>query len=155
MLIKSVLTAMPTYFLTVFKPPKWAITKIDRFRRGFFWKGHDLEGIRGGHCLVNWQTCLRPKRLGGLGLKNLELFSRALRLRWLWHHWDHIAKPWKNLMHIRDKADRELFFKSTYITLGNGKNMPFWEAKWLNGAAPKDLAPNLYNIARCKYALLP
>jgi hypothetical protein len=22
------------------------------------------EKIRGGHCLVNWATCLRPKRLG-------------------------------------------------------------------------------------------
>lgn len=29
--------------------------------------------------------------------------------------------------------------------------MPFWEARWLNGVAPKDLAPNLYKQARFKY----
>jgi hypothetical protein len=33
--------------------------------------------------LVNWASCLRPKRLGGLGIKDLEKFSRALGLKWL------------------------------------------------------------------------
>jgi hypothetical protein len=30
--------------------------------------------------------------LGGLGIKDLEKFSKALRLRWLWHGWAHIEK---------------------------------------------------------------
>jgi hypothetical protein len=42
---------------------------------------------------VNWQTYLRPKNLGGLGIKDLEKFNRALRLRWLWHNWDQQEKP--------------------------------------------------------------
>jgi hypothetical protein len=28
--------------------------------------------------------------------------------------------------------------------VGNGKNTPFWKSKWLQGAAPKDLAPGLF-----------
>jgi hypothetical protein len=36
--------------------------------------------VNGGHFLVNWQTYLRPKKWGRLGLKDLEKFSRALRL---------------------------------------------------------------------------
>jgi hypothetical protein len=86
LLVKSVLSTMPTYFLTVFKMPKWGLCKIDRFRRSFLWKEEDPEHVKGGHCLVNWQACTRPKNMGGLGIKDLDKFSRALRLRWLWHH---------------------------------------------------------------------
>jgi hypothetical protein len=46
--------------------------------------------------------------------------------------------------------DKQLFSASTLVQIGDGKNSPFWEAKWLLGAAPKDLAPNLYRIARFK-----
>jgi hypothetical protein len=53
MLIKSVLTAIPTYFLIVFKMTKWAFSSIDKLRHGFLWKGHDGGSMSGGHCLVN------------------------------------------------------------------------------------------------------
>jgi hypothetical protein len=58
------------------------------------------------------------------------------------------------LLKYRDKTDRTLFFASTLITVGNGRNTPFWEAKWLNGAAPMELVPNLYQQARFKYILV-
>jgi hypothetical protein len=54
LLVKFVLSAMPTYFLTVYKMPKWKIYRIDKFRRSFLWRGQDPEHVRGGHCLVNW-----------------------------------------------------------------------------------------------------
>ena len=38
-LVRSVLTAVPIYFLTVFALRKWALKKIDRLRRGFLWRG--------------------------------------------------------------------------------------------------------------------
>jgi hypothetical protein len=34
----------------------------------------------GGQCLVNWKTCLRPRRLVGMGIKDIERFNKALRL---------------------------------------------------------------------------
>jgi hypothetical protein len=151
MLIKSVLTAIPTYFLTVFKMTKWAFSRIDKFRRGFLWKGHDGGSKSGGHCLVNWKTCMRPKKWGGLGIKDLEKFSRSLRLRLLWHNWDIQDRPWKHLLRITDHIDRNLFFSSTVVHIGDGRNTLFWEARWLQGAAPKDLASNLFKLARFKH----
>jgi len=91
-LINTVLSSLPTYFLTVFKLPKWAIKRIDKLRRNFLWKG-DAEA-NGGHCLVKWAKTMRPKKFGGLGILDLDLFSRALRLRWLWFQWTTPDRPW-------------------------------------------------------------
>jgi hypothetical protein len=49
-----------------------------------------------------------------------------------------------------DHTDRQLFFSSTYVIIGNGLSTPFWEARWLLGSAPKDLARSLFEIARFK-----
>jgi hypothetical protein len=149
LLVKTMFSSLPTYFLTVFKMPKWGFFKIDRFRRSFLLKGQDLENIKGGHCLMNWKTCLRPKRLGGLVIKDLIKFSRALRLRSLWYSWDQEDKPWKHLLKVSNPTVRQFFF-STTISLGDGRNTPFWEGKWLNGTSLKELAPNLFQAARYK-----
>jgi hypothetical protein len=146
-LVKSVLSSLPTFFLTVFKMPKWAFLQMDKFRRGFLWKGKEADKVKGGHCLVNWKTCTMPRRWGGLGIKDFEKFSRALRLRWLWLRWETQGRPWKP---SADPTNRQLFFCSTVITIGNGKNTPFWEARWLNGLAPKELPSNLFKAARFK-----
>jgi hypothetical protein len=53
LLVKSVLSAMPTFFLTIFKMPKWAHAKIDKYMSSFLWRGRRPEHINGGHCLVN------------------------------------------------------------------------------------------------------
>lgn len=38
-LMNSVLTSVPTYYLTVFEVKKWAIKQIDKLCRNFLWKG--------------------------------------------------------------------------------------------------------------------
>jgi hypothetical protein len=81
----------------------------------------------------------------------LEKFGRTLRLKWLWHCWGGgQERQWKNIFQITDTTDRALFFNSTIIHIGNGNDTPFYEARWVHGAAPKDLAPGLYQIARYK-----
>jgi hypothetical protein len=96
-------------------------------------------------------VCTRTKKWSSLGIKDLKIFGRALRLRWLWHSWDECDKPWKNLLGHHDQIDRAFFFVSTLISVGNGKNTPFWEARWLNGMAPKELALNLFLQACYRY----
>jgi hypothetical protein len=53
-LVKLVLSAMPTNFLTVHKMLVWGFSNIDRFRRSFFWRDEDPDKVKGGHCLINW-----------------------------------------------------------------------------------------------------
>jgi len=136
---------MPTYFLTTFRLQKWAIKEIDKMRRGFLWKG--TADAKGGQCLVNWSKTKKPKEFGGLGILDLDLFSRALRLRWLWYQWTDPDRPWVGTEPPVDKIDKQLFRASTTVTLGDGQIARFWQSTWLDGKAPMDLYPNLFRLA--------
>ncbi|WVZ91689.1 hypothetical protein U9M48_037825 [Paspalum notatum var. saurae] len=65
-LVQSVLSSIPTYFMSVFSLSNWAIKRIDKIRRSFLWKGSD--NTKGGRCLVNWRRVCRPKKLSGLSI---------------------------------------------------------------------------------------
>jgi hypothetical protein len=95
-----------------------------------------------------------PKNKGGLGILDLERFARALRLRWLWLQWTNRDKAWTGLQLPCDKADVDLFNASTIVTIGDGKMADFWRSSWIQGQAPKNIAPTLFvkakrKISRC------
>lgn len=122
-LLNSVLSSMPTYFLTMFAPKKWTIKKLDKIRRGFLWTGSEIAN--GGNCLVAWKNIRKPKKVGGLGVMDLECFSRALRLRWLWFQWTDPDRPWVGMDIPCNEIDKQLFRASTIITVGSGKKALF------------------------------
>ena len=47
-------------------------------------------------------------------------------------------------------ADRLLFNASTIVTVGDGKKTQFWHHSWLDGEAPKNLAPHLFELVKRK-----
>jgi hypothetical protein len=59
------------------------------------------------------------------------------------------------LLKVMDPIDRQLFFCSTYMQVGDDNSTSFWEARWLLVSAPKYLAPNLFEIVRFKGGQLP
>jgi hypothetical protein len=122
-LVNSVLSAIPVYWMTSVNLSNWAIKKIDRLRRNFLFKSND-DHMR-GHYPVNWNTVCRPKKLGGLGVKHLSRFNRALRLRWLWYKWADTCKPWATLPHATTEAELVLFRSYTVLPLGNGERINF------------------------------
>jgi hypothetical protein len=144
-LLNTVLSSIPAYFITVFPLKKWVISKIDKIRRGFLWKG--AQEVKGGHCLVRWAKVLKSKHLGGLGVLDLELFGRALRLRWLWYAWTESDRPWVGTDVPCNDVDKQLFRASTEVILGNGRKAKFWDSAWIFGQAPRDIAPNLFKLA--------
>jgi len=97
--------------------------------------------------LVAWDKVNRPKIKGGLGVLDLEKFSRALRLRWLWYTWVDPDRPWVGSVVPCSEMDQQLFRCSTIVTVGDGAKAQFWNSSWVRGHAPRDLAPNLYRLA--------
>jgi hypothetical protein len=99
---------------------------------------------------VVWPLVSKPKTLGGLGILNLDKFSCALRLRWIWKSWTTEDHPWKGFDVPCNLADRLLFSASTIVTVGDGKTAKFWHDSWLDGMAPRNLAPHLFELVSRK-----
>ena len=94
-----------------------------------------------------WEKCKKPKLRGGLGVLDLEKFSRALRLRWLWYSWVDPDRPWVSSAVPCSEIDKQLFRCCTRVTVGDGRTALFWDSSWVNGHAPRDIAPHLYKLA--------
>ena len=69
-LLKAVLSAIPTYFMSVFRLPVGICKCMEAIMRRFFWQGAETIGTR-GRALVKWRTVYRPTTEGGLGVRNL------------------------------------------------------------------------------------
>lgn len=63
-LVKSTLSNLPIYYMSLFKVPVAVANKIERMHRQFLWG--DTEEKKQIH-LVNWEKITRSKKFGGLG----------------------------------------------------------------------------------------
>jgi len=60
------------------------------------------------------------------------------------------SKPWLGSELPCSDVDCLLFNSSITITLGDGAKAHFWHHNWLEGGAPRYLAPNLFQLASGK-----
>ncbi|KAG2711915.1 hypothetical protein I3760_04G100300 [Carya illinoinensis] len=74
-LIKSTLSNIPTYFLSLFPLPVGVANRMDRIFRAFLWGG--MENEKKLH-LLKWDMICTPLSLGGLGIRKLKTFNKAL-----------------------------------------------------------------------------
>ena len=74
-LINSVLHSIPIYNFSVFKAPQAICTKLDSIINAFWW-GHDISQKK--LHLTHWDTLIKPKHMGGLGIKKFGLMNKAL-----------------------------------------------------------------------------
>ena len=80
-LIKSTLSNLSTYLLSLFPIPVDVAHRIKKIQRNFLWG--TSEEVAKFH-LVNWDMVCSPYSHGGLAIKNLRRFNEALLGKWLW-----------------------------------------------------------------------
>ncbi|KAE8812620.1 hypothetical protein D1007_10319 [Hordeum vulgare] len=147
-LLKSGLSSLAIYMMTIHKLPAWMLKRFTQICRSWLWNGDTV--CNGGNCRVAWKLICRPKHLGGLGVLDLSKFGRALRLRWLWLEWKHPDRPWVKSPLPCSNEEKELFAMATEITVGDGRATNFWHDRWLEGLCRKWIAPSLFRIAARK-----
>jgi len=80
-LLKSVMSSLPVYFLSFFKAPTSIISTFTFILKRFFWgSGEDFRKI----AWVDWVSFCLPKEEGGLGVRKLHEFNLALLGKWSW-----------------------------------------------------------------------
>jgi hypothetical protein len=170
-LIKSTLSSLPTYFMSLFPIPVSMALRIDKIQRDFLWGGMG-EGKK--FHLVNWSQVCQPLKMGGLGLRNLRVFNQALLGKWLWRFGNEENAFWRLLisakygsssggwttrevigpygsglwMHIRKGWGS--FARHLHFEVGNGSKTKFWNDVWCGSCSLRTAFPDLYRIARHK-----
>ena len=72
-LIRSTLSSMPIYCMSLFQMPRSVSLRLERIQIDFIWGGGTLE-----RNLVEWSIVGSDKRKGGLGVRNLALLNKVL-----------------------------------------------------------------------------
>ena len=79
--MKVVLEAIPVYWMSLSWIPKGILERIRKICFRFLWSGKKEEQTTPW---VNWKRIAKPKGLGGWGLKDIFLFSKALAAKGGW-----------------------------------------------------------------------
>jgi hypothetical protein len=95
-MVNSVLSALPTFYLGTLKVPVSVLHQIDKYRKHCLWDRRDIN--RKGGCLVARKKACLPKDQGGLGIINLRLQNSALFLKHLHKFYNHEDLPWVKLI---------------------------------------------------------
>jgi hypothetical protein len=133
-----------------------------------------LCALRKGKCssfMSCWNKVCSPIPEGGLGIRNLRVFNKALLGKWLWRYahereswwriaidakfgsswggWSSIASSgphgvglWKNI-----RKGWSSFVSFTRFKLGNGSKIRFWDDVWCGELALKEAFPILYGLS--------
>ena len=168
-LIKSTLSNLPTYYLSLFPIPKSVARRIEKLQRDFLWVGLDDEPK---FHLVPWKRVCEPLMSGGLGIRNLTMFNQALLRKWLWRYALEPESLWRRVIdskygsmwggwysQIGTQAYGVSLWKfiragwntfSNYISymVGDGSRIKFWHDPWCGDQPLKLSFPELHSLAR-------
>ena len=164
-LVNSVLSSLPTYYMCTLVIPKGVIEIIDKARRRCLWrKDKNKERV---NSLASWEMVCKPKKKGGLGIMDLHLQNKALLIKFLDKFYNNAEVPWVSL--VRDSyyfntvphavvksgsfwwrgvfALADEWCKLSTCKLGNGHSALFWEDNW-SGEVLSEKFPRLFSYAK-------
>ena len=94
-LVKSTLSSLPTYYLSLFVIPVAVADRLERIQRNFLW-GASEECFK--YPLVAWEKVCLPIAFGGLGIRKIVHFNQTLLGKWLWRFGREGTHLWRRVI---------------------------------------------------------
>jgi hypothetical protein len=169
-LLNAVLNAIPIFFLSYMKMPMKVWREVVRIQRNFLWGGLSKKT---SICWVKWEDVCKPKREGGLGVRNMRTVNLSLLAKWRWRLllegedlWREVIKAkygdiavgnaeldvtvfgnicsnWWKDLCNLDK-DEGWFRQVAIRKVGSGNKTKFWKDVWIDGQTLQDRFPRLF-----------
>ncbi|XP_028075237.1 uncharacterized protein LOC114277538 [Camellia sinensis] len=177
-LIKSVLSSLPVYYLSLFKMPEGVAKEIDRLQAVFLWEGTELKRKI---YLVQWKEVTKSISQGGLGIRKIRKVNDCLLMKRWWRFanenealWKKVvcnkykiqagawlpnqivgirwSKIWGDKLAVAEQRNTilQFFLDNLHIKVGNGCRVRFWQDKWCGGCCLKEGFPRLYSLSTAK-----
>ncbi|GJX62302.1 hypothetical protein Tco_0295202 [Tanacetum coccineum] len=126
-LLKSVLSSIPLYHMSIYKAPLGVLNKLEVIRRNFF-NGHD-GSIRKA-TWFNWDKALASKKNGGLVDSTMHGSHGAIGDSSQFHN----RSTWRDILNACQslKAQGIDLFQYIRKKIGNGEQSSFWNDIWLD-----------------------
>ena len=105
-LIKSSLSNLPIYFMSIFPMPKGVIEKINKLIRQFLWCSSPEKKVLP---FASWNLIQAPKFYGGLGLGSIMLKNLSLLSKWVWRLFSNLEDLWCKLIKCKYNYPSTLF----------------------------------------------
>ena len=170
-LVKTIISSVPLYYLSIFKAPESIYKNITSIQRRFLWGwGKEKRPIQ----WVSWEDVCKSKEDGGLGIRDIRKFNLALLARWRWRlvsneegRWKDLLATkygmvteglrtpvktqswwWRDLQKVCKEGGGEGWFQQHIAwKLEGGDKVKFWEDVWIGNNSLQSLYPRLFTLS--------
>ncbi|GKB10992.1 hypothetical protein Tco_0844915 [Tanacetum coccineum] len=176
---KSVLTAIPIFYMSLYKVPVGILNEMEAIRRDFF---NGIGKSKRKMVWIRWENILASKKNGGLGVSSFFSINRALLFKWLWRFLSQDSSLWSRFIKAihgeKGAIDTHIYSIKGFVwldlmrdvfslkhkgidllavikrKLGNGENTIFWNDKRIGESTLKTKYPRLFALEHCKSILV-
>ncbi|KAF1889637.1 hypothetical protein Lal_00024964 [Lupinus albus] len=176
-LLNAVLSALPVYYLSFYKAHLSVVRSIQKLQRLFLWGGGNSNRK------IHWVKCDKvcsSKSVGGLGVKDIFSFNRALLGKWNWRLVTESGSLWcqvlfskygrslnnstglgfssplaKQSSWVRDldfsQPIESRFWGGMVRIVGDESNTSFWHDNWIGSSNLFSRYRRLYNLSHSPF----